>query len=64
MNWESIEQVLRILCYAMGGYLLGEGVVESNTFQSAVGGFLSIGAFIWWIFWEKGHRHVDKKTGV
>jgi hypothetical protein len=28
MNWDSIQQVLRIVLYAVGGYFLGEGVTN------------------------------------
>ena len=53
MNWDSIQQLLRILLYAIGGYFLGDAVTEGEAFQAAVGGVLSVGAFIWWLMWER-----------
>lgn len=53
MNWESIQQVLRIVLYAIGGYFLGEGVTEGEAFTQAVGGFLAVASFVWWLIWER-----------
>jgi hypothetical protein len=54
MNWDSIQQVLRIVLYAVGGYFLGEGVTNGEAFSQAVGGVLAAGSFIWWLVWERG----------
>lgn len=53
MNWDSLQQVLRIVLYAGGGYLFGDAVKDGELFQQAVGGLLSVGAFAWWWFWER-----------
>lgn len=53
MTWESIQQVLRIVLYAVGGYFLGEGVTQGEMFTQAVGGVLAVGSFIWWAVWER-----------
>jgi hypothetical protein len=39
--------------YAIGGYLLGDAVANSQQFQAAVGGLVSVGAFAWWFYWER-----------
>lgn len=53
MNLDTIQQLIRILAYAVGGYFLGDGVVEGEQFQSAIGGVLHISTFIWWFFWQR-----------
>jgi hypothetical protein len=53
MTWDSIQQIIRILAYAIGGYALGEGVTQGETFQAAVGGLISVGAFVWWAIRER-----------
>lgn len=53
MNWESIQQVLRIVLYTAGGYIFGEQVAEGEMFQAAVGGLMAAGAFAWWAIWER-----------
>lgn len=59
MNWDSIEQLIRILMYAIGSYVLGDGVASGEMFQSMIGGAVNVAAFVWWIVWEKGHEHKD-----
>lgn len=53
MNWDTIQQLLRIIAYALGGFFLGEAVTNGQQFQAAVAGLISVGAFAWWWFWER-----------
>jgi len=53
MNWDSIQQVIRIGLYAVGGYFLGDAVTEGAQFQAAVGGVIAVGSFVWWALWER-----------
>lgn len=53
MNWDTIQQVLRILLYTLGGWAFGDAVTEGATFQNAVTGALAVGAFAWWAIWER-----------
>lgn len=53
MNWDTIQQVLRILLYTGGGWLFGQSVADGAMYQAAVGGILSLGAFVWWYFWNR-----------
>lgn len=60
MNFDTVQQFLRIVLFAIGGWFLGDGIVESSAFESAVGGFISIVALGWWMYWDSGHEHIDK----
>lgn len=53
MNWDTIQQLIRIIAYAAGSYFLGDAAAQGQTFQAAVGGLISIGAFVWWAFNER-----------
>lgn len=53
MNWDSIQQVLRIVLYSGGGYVFGDAVANGEMYQQAVGGVLALGAFLWWFIWER-----------
>jgi len=53
MNWDTIQQVLRILLYTLGGWAFGDVVTEGPAFQNAVAGILAVGAFAWWAIWER-----------
>lgn len=50
MDWSQIQQVLRIILYTGGGWLLGQEVVDGSLFQQALGGVLAVGSFVWWFF--------------
>jgi hypothetical protein len=52
--WQSIQQVLRIGLYTVGGAVFGDGIADSEIFQQAIGGVMSIGTFVWWYVWERG----------
>jgi hypothetical protein len=54
MNWDTIQQVIRIIGYAVGSYFLGTAVADGETFQAALGGLTSVGAFVWWVVAERG----------
>ena len=53
MNWDTTQQLIRIVLYAGGGALLGDGVTSGAEFEAAGGGVLSIAAFVWWYFWNR-----------
>lgn len=53
MNFDQIQQLIRIAAYAIGGYFLGEGVMETDLAEGAVGGIVSVSAFAWWYVWER-----------
>lgn len=52
MTWATIQQLVRILAYAAGSAYFGQQVADGEMFQAALGGLLSLGAFIWWAFVE------------
>lgn len=53
MNWATIQQLIRIVGYAVGSYFLGTGVADGDLFQQALGGLTSLGAFAWWFAVER-----------
>lgn len=53
MKWDSIQQLVRIVAYAGGGYMFGDAVANGAEYQAAVGGALQVGAFAWWYAWER-----------
>ncbi len=52
MSWDQLQQVLRIILYAIGGWAFSDAVVQGADFQNAVSGLLAVGAFIWWWVWD------------
>lgn len=53
MNWDSVQQVLRILLNAGGGVLVSKGYLTEDMLTTAIGGFLSVGSVVWWFFWNR-----------
>ena len=53
MSWDSIQQIIRIIAYAVGGYFLGDAVTNGEMFQAAVSGLIAVGAFLWWMFYQR-----------
>ena len=53
MTWDSIQQIIRIIAYAVGGYFLGDAVTNGEMFQAAVSGVIAVGAFIWWLVYQR-----------
>jgi hypothetical protein len=53
MNWDTIQQLVRIVLYSLGAYIFGDSVAAGELFQGLIGGAVSIGAFAWWWFWER-----------
>lgn len=61
MEWDKVQQVLRIILFAAGGYIFGADVVEGEMFNQLIGGVMAIGAFAWWLIWEKNTKHIEKE---
>ena len=55
MKWDTLQQLIRIVGYSAGAALLGDGVADSQQFQAALGGLISIASFGWWFVKEKGN---------
>lgn len=53
MNWDTIQQFIRILLYTLGGLLFGDGFADTEIYQQFIGGVLAVGSFVWWYFWER-----------
>lgn len=53
MKWSTIEQLIRILAYSGGSYFLGDAVANGDMYKAAVGGLISLGAFLWWLVFER-----------
>ncbi len=56
MTWDSIQQIVRILLYSAGSYLFGQAVADGALFQAALAGILPVGAFFWWLFWDRNRK--------
>lgn len=53
MSWNTIAQLIRILGYSLGAGLFGEATADGELFQQALGGAVSLAAFVWWVAKER-----------
>jgi hypothetical protein len=53
MNLGTVQQLVRIILYSVGGLLFGQGVADGDLFQQLLGASGSIVAFAWWLVWER-----------
>jgi hypothetical protein len=53
MNWDTIQQFVRIVIYTVGSFFLGQAVADGALFQGLIAGALNVGAFLWWYVWER-----------
>jgi hypothetical protein len=53
VNLETIQQLVRIVLYAAGGTLLGNGIADGELFQQVLGASGAIVAFVWWLVFER-----------
>lgn len=56
MTWDTVQQVLRIVLNAVGAFLIGKGYLTEEMSVTLIGGVLSIGSVLWWMFWQKGRE--------
>lgn len=53
MTWDTVQQVLRIVLYSLGGVVFGKSIADGAQFQALIGGILAVGSFAWWWFWDR-----------
>jgi membrane protein DedA with SNARE-associated domain len=53
MDWNTLAQLVRIAIYTVGSFFLGQAVADGELFQAAIAGIINVGAFAWWVVFEK-----------
>jgi hypothetical protein len=43
MTWDTIQQLIRIVLYSIGAFLLGDAVAAGDQFQGLIGGIVNVG---------------------
>lgn len=57
MNWDTIQQLVRIIMQVVAGFLVAKGYITQEMGVTLVGAIVSIGGVAWWAFWQR-HRAV------
>lgn len=53
MDWDTVQQLLRILLQFGSGVLISKGVLTEEMAVTLTGGLISVASVIWWIVWNK-----------
>jgi hypothetical protein len=56
MNWDSIQQLIRIIAYAVIGYFFGDAAVNGEIGQAAVAGAIGVANFVWTFVWNRNRE--------
>jgi hypothetical protein len=53
MNWDTIQQLLRILMQVGAGMLVSKGLITAEMGVTLVGAVVSLGGIAWWVLWDR-----------
>lgn len=53
MNWDSAQQLLRILLQIGAGALISKGILTEEMAAIATGAVLSLAGVAWWAYWNR-----------
>lgn len=53
MDWQTLEQFIRICMQFIGGMLVTYGWIDEAGLVSLTGAVVSVGAFVWWLVWVR-----------
>jgi hypothetical protein len=53
MNWDTVQQLLRIILQVVAGMLVSKGIITAEMGVTATGAILSLGGVAWWAFWQR-----------
>lgn len=53
MDWNTIQQFIRILLQFIAGLLVSRGILTADMAAQAIGAVLSLGGVIWWAVWNR-----------
>lgn len=53
MNWDTLQQFLRIVMQVASGVLISKGLLSEEMSVTLTGGVLSLANVAWWFFWNR-----------
>lgn len=53
MDWNTAQQLLRILLQFGSGVLISKGVLTEEMAVTLTGGVISVASVAWWLIWNK-----------
>ena len=62
MDWNTIQQLVRIVLQFGAGVLVTNGVITAEMQTTLVGALMSIAGIVWWAVWERGRSTAATTT--
>lgn len=53
MQWDTVQQFVRMGIQAGAGALVTKGIIDSSVAESLIGGLMSLSSVVWWLVWNK-----------
>ena len=53
MTWDDIQQIIRIVAYAISGFLVSAGQLDPAHGETLGGALLGLASVGWWWFWNR-----------
>lgn len=53
MNWDTVQQFIRIVMQVLAGMLVSRGYITAEMGVTLSGAVLSLAGIAWWVFWDK-----------
>lgn len=53
MNWDTVQQFVRIVLGWLGAWLVAKGYGDAANVETLTGGLLMVAQFGWWFLWNR-----------
>lgn len=53
MNWDTLQQFLRIVMQVVSGLMISRGLLSEEMSVTLTGGVLSLANVAWWVLWNR-----------
>ena len=53
MNWDTIQQFVRIIMQVVAGMLVSKGYISQEMGVTLTGAIISLSGIAWWVFWDR-----------
>lgn len=53
MNWDTVQQFIRIVMQVLAGMLVSRGLITAEMGVTLTGAIVSLGGIAWWVFWDR-----------
>jgi hypothetical protein len=53
MNWDTIQQLVRIIAQVVAGMLVSKGLLTEELGVTLTGAVVSLGSVLWWALWQR-----------